>query len=183
MRYLPQIRVSFCLPFSFQKSNVIMGAINSACNPIFYVVFMPSFRRAMMATFLPCVATKPPDAQDRPTASSSVTTLSSGRIWWLGVPRCPVTDLGRPRPDVPCLTSSQKQDQKKKSFKFLKKKNSLLPAPGWKKDDDFVVFFRKMISVCVFLAKLKIFVSASWTKLYVPAWVVMPESNPPMTLN
>ena len=32
-----------------------MGAINSACNPVFYSMFMPSFRRALLNTVAPCV--------------------------------------------------------------------------------------------------------------------------------
>ena len=42
-----------------QKTNVISGTINSSCNPIFYCLYMPSFRHALLKTFLPCINVTP----------------------------------------------------------------------------------------------------------------------------
>ena len=56
----------------FQKTNVLAGAINSACNPVFYYMYMPSFRRAVIRTVLPCVK-----KNDSETSTSNNTTETS----------------------------------------------------------------------------------------------------------
>ena len=62
----------------FQKTNVLMGSINSACNPIFYCLFMPSFRRAVTRTFMPCAMKDTFPQESR--SSRSMSTLANASI-------------------------------------------------------------------------------------------------------
>ena len=56
-----------------------MGSINSACNPIFYM-FMPSFRLALLKTFLPCGKKNDLHSEERSTANNSVTGTSVSTV-------------------------------------------------------------------------------------------------------
>ena len=61
----------------FQKTNVIAGAINSACNPPFYFLFMPSFRRAVMVTFFPCAVKREEVTKKGDTSVSTISIAQS----------------------------------------------------------------------------------------------------------
>ena len=76
--------ILWCFPgslFQFflilQKTNVLAGGINSACNPAFYCLFMPSFRRALIKTFFPCLEKEGKRDADNCSDNSSRTGTSS----------------------------------------------------------------------------------------------------------
>lgn len=60
--------------FFLQKTNVLAGAINSSCNPVFYCIFMPGFRRALLKTFVPCFKNFTRSTSERSSESNSGTT-------------------------------------------------------------------------------------------------------------
>ena len=57
----------------FQKVNVFMSSVNSAANPFLYFAFMPTFRRSIKKTFLPCLGANvaPEDQGDTNTTPVS----------------------------------------------------------------------------------------------------------------
>ena len=62
--------------FVFQKVNVFMSVINSSANPFLYFAFMPTFRRAVMKTFLLCLQNKVFPVNDSSTETN--TTSNTG---------------------------------------------------------------------------------------------------------
>ena len=55
----------------------MMGAINSACNPVLYCLFMPSFRRALSNTILPCIVKNNDDTSQEGSSASTAETTDS----------------------------------------------------------------------------------------------------------